>query len=137
MLSFLSRFTLSFLLAVLLFSPCLADTIPTTGALDAAQSTRLLDEHEHGAMPDLVFLDVRTPLEFRSGHIAGALNIPVSELGRRLNELPSGPVLIVCRSGRRAHNAYDILVKSGRSPEQLWFYVGYTDYSTGHPRFRN
>src|SRR5690349_8055238 len=33
-------------------------------------------------------LDVRTPEEFTSGHIPGAVNIPIDELRSRLAELP-------------------------------------------------
>ena len=35
-------------------------------------------------------LDVRTPGEFASGHVDGAINVPVSELESRLGEVPEG-----------------------------------------------
>ncbi|MBP9035369.1 MAG: rhodanese-like domain-containing protein, partial [Pseudomonadales bacterium] len=38
--------------------------------------------HEGGPAPQL--LDVRTVAEWEAGHIAGALNVPVLELGTRL-----------------------------------------------------
>jgi rhodanese-related sulfurtransferase/DNA-binding MarR family transcriptional regulator len=47
---------------------------------------------------DLVVLDVRPASEFRSGHIAGALSIPVDELERRVGELPRDrDVIAYCR----------------------------------------
>ncbi|MGJ3238558.1 MAG: rhodanese-like domain-containing protein [Anaerolineae bacterium] len=53
-----------------------------------------------------ILIDVRTRGEFASGHIAGALNIPVEEIASRLNEIPAGmPVVIYCRSGNRSATA--------------------------------
>jgi len=43
-------------------------------------------------------LDVRSEQEFAAGHLPGAINIPVNELRRRLNELPrSQQVVAYCR----------------------------------------
>ncbi|MFZ0887403.1 MAG: metalloregulator ArsR/SmtB family transcription factor [Candidatus Binataceae bacterium] len=43
-------------------------------------------------------LDVRPPEEFRSGHLPGAIGIPLNELRRRLKELPrSQQVVAYCR----------------------------------------
>jgi len=47
---------------------------------------------------DLVVLDVRPEAEFRSGHIAGARSVPISELRRSLRGLPKGDeVVAYCR----------------------------------------
>ncbi|HXX86882.1 MAG TPA: rhodanese-like domain-containing protein [Candidatus Acidoferrum sp.] len=40
-----------------------------------------------GAYPNLVILDVRTKSEYDSGHIYGALLIPVANLSARISEL--------------------------------------------------
>lgn len=64
-----------------------------------------------------VLLDVRTPAEFASGHIPGAINIAVEELPQRLAEVPKGqPVVVYCRSGNRSANALRILTGAGFSP---------------------
>jgi len=43
-------------------------------------------------------LDVRSPEEFASGHLPGAINIPLNELRRRLKELPlSQQIVAYCR----------------------------------------
>lgn len=62
-----------------------------------------------------VLLDVRTPSEFASEHIEGAMNIPVAEVESRLSELPDRkrPVVVYCRSGRRSAQAKEILERSG------------------------
>lgn len=43
-------------------------------------------------------LDVRPPDEFASGHLPGAVNIPLSDLGKRLKDLPRDhEVIAYCR----------------------------------------
>jgi glyoxylase-like metal-dependent hydrolase (beta-lactamase superfamily II)/rhodanese-related sulfurtransferase len=60
-------------------------------------------------------LDVRTPTEWASGHIDGAMNIPISELGSRMNEVPEGPLAVICGSGYRSAIAVSLLLRSGRN----------------------
>ena len=121
-----------FLAASLLASPCLAADLPASGRLDPAQATELYAAQKDG----LVILDVRTDAEFNAGHAEGALHIPVDQLPSRVQEVPAdNPVLIICRSGVRASNAFKILRKAGRPAEQLWFLSGYTDYANGVPTF--
>jgi phage shock protein E len=59
-------------------------------------------------------LDVRTPEEFASGHIHGAVNIPVDSLESRLSEVPTDQsVVVYCRSGNRSAQASQILAQAG------------------------
>lgn len=68
---------------------------------------------QFSAVPHLL-LDVRTGGEFQSGHLAGAANIPVEELSRRLAELPTDmPIVLYCRSGNRSAAAARILREAG------------------------
>jgi len=61
-----------------------------------------------------VLLDVRTPGEFRSGHIEGAVNIPVNELESRIAEIPADKeVVVYCRSGARSSTAKRIMESKG------------------------
>jgi 3-mercaptopyruvate sulfurtransferase SseA len=41
-----------------------------------------------------IFIDVRSKDSWETGHIPGALSIPLSELNNRLRELPPGKMLI-------------------------------------------
>lgn len=67
-----------------------------------------------GAHADHILIDVRTPEEFASGHIPGAVNISVDELAQRLNEIPQDkPVVLYCRSGNRSNQAAQILERAG------------------------
>jgi phage shock protein E len=59
-------------------------------------------------------VDVRSPEEFRGGAYPGAVNIPVQELGRRLNEIPrDARVVLYCASGARSGVAARILKQAG------------------------
>jgi rhodanese-related sulfurtransferase len=60
-------------------------------------------------------IDVRSPEEFASGHVPGAVNIPYEVIGRRLSEIgpTSTPVIVYCRSGRRSGIAADVLGGAG------------------------
>lgn len=62
-----------------------------------------------------LLLDVRSPEEFRGGHIEGAVNIPVDELESRLGELtpPQEPIVLYCRSGARSSRAAGMLKQRG------------------------
>jgi len=60
-------------------------------------------------------VDVRTPQEFASGHVPGAVNIPYEEIGKRTSEIgpPATAVVLYCRSGRRSAIAVESLEKAG------------------------
>lgn len=66
---------------------------------------------------DIVLIDVRTAEEFKDAHIEKALNIPLETLveGATLAEVPdlNTPILLYCRSGRRATVAGQMLVNAG------------------------
>ena len=54
-------------------------------------------------------LDVRRGSEFRSGHIDGAVNVPLHELLARVDEVPTGEVWVHCASGYRASIGASVL----------------------------
>ena len=59
-------------------------------------------------------VDVREPEEFATGHVPGAVNIPMGQVHRRLGELDrSRRQLVVCRSGNRSGAITDVLVARG------------------------
>jgi rhodanese-related sulfurtransferase len=61
-----------------------------------------------------VVIDVRESDEFSSGHIPGAVLIPLGELADRSDEIPTDvPVILVCRSGNRSSQAYHYLAQQG------------------------
>ncbi len=59
-------------------------------------------------------LDVRTPGEYASGHIPGAINIPLNEIRERAGELRRDQeVIATCRTGSRSCTAVSILRMQG------------------------
>lgn len=66
---------------------------------------------EQGAL----IVDVRTPGEFTSGHIKGAVNIPLDTIRLKTAELKKKNKVIItcCRSGNRSSMAKGILISAG------------------------
>jgi rhodanese-related sulfurtransferase len=77
---------------------------------------------ERLARGDVVLVDVRPEVEYRAGHIEGARSIPLSELERRLAELPADTeVVAYCRGPfcAYAHDAVRRLRAHGRNARRL------------------
>jgi rhodanese-related sulfurtransferase len=63
---------------------------------------------------DVVLVDVREPDEFAKGHMPHAINLPLSQLRERYDELPKDrDVWIVCGVGQRAYYATRLLAQHG------------------------
>jgi phage shock protein E len=61
-----------------------------------------------------VFIDVRTPEEFGRGNRAGSINIPLSEVNSRLDEIDRSKMIILCcASGSRSSLAARLLKRTG------------------------
>jgi phage shock protein E len=63
-----------------------------------------------------LLLDVRSGAEFGAGHLDGAKNIPVTDVGARIAELPadrSRPIVVYCASGMRSSMAKRKLKSAG------------------------
>ncbi len=59
-------------------------------------------------------IDVRSLAEFSSGNAPGSVNIPLNELGHRMNEISrETPVVVGCASGTRSGMAKLLLKKNG------------------------
>jgi hydroxyacylglutathione hydrolase len=68
---------------------------------------------------DLQIVDVRSPREWKNGHVPGARHIFLPELRKRVDELDrSNPTAVYCGSGYRASIATSILKPAGF--EKLW-----------------
>jgi len=55
-----------------------------------------------GDCAPLQALDVRSAAEFATGHVPGAVNIPMEQIESRMEDLPPGPLVLICESGKRA-----------------------------------
>jgi rhodanese-related sulfurtransferase len=56
-------------------------------------------------------IDVREPMEYAAGHIAGSLNVPLGRIAQA--DLPQGPLVLVCHSGNRSAQALAALQQQG------------------------
>lgn len=74
-------------------------------------NSALIKAMEKGA----VIIDVRTPNEFRQGHIQGSKNIPIHEIRSKIEMIRkwNKPVITVCLSGGRSATAKLVLASAG------------------------
>lgn len=86
---------------------------------DGYENASVAHTYEHWKMGEkspvpFMLLDVRTAEEYAEGHIAGAAWIPVTELAKRLGEVPHGKrVYVYCHSGVRSARASKLLAERG------------------------
>ena len=81
-------------------------------------------------------LDVRTPTEYASGHIPGAVNLPVDELRSRVKELPRDRTIAAyCQVGQRGYLATRILQQAGFQAANIG--GGYRTYQLWQPQMRH
>lgn len=63
-------------------------------------------------------VDVREKGEYEAGHLKGSVNIPLSELRERTDEIPKDrPVYLHCRSSQRSYKA--LMALQGRGYENV------------------
>jgi glyoxylase-like metal-dependent hydrolase (beta-lactamase superfamily II)/rhodanese-related sulfurtransferase len=62
-----------------------------------------------------VLIDVRQASEHATGHLPGAHLIELGSLPRHTDELPAGPVTVMCGHGERAATAASLLERAGRT----------------------
>ncbi|HEY7914537.1 MAG TPA: rhodanese-like domain-containing protein [Blastocatellia bacterium] len=75
---------------------------------------------------DLQILDVRRPAEYESGHVPGAVSLPLNRLDSDARELdPERPTAVVCASGYRSSAATSMLARRGF--KELFNVVGGTN----------
>ena len=70
---------------------------------------------DYQATPGAVLLDVRTPEEYRAGHIPGSRNVPLQALDKVTGVVKNQdtPVFVYCRSGARSSQAVSSLRRMG------------------------
>ena len=67
--------------------------------------------------------------EYAQGHVPGALLLPIQTLREHMGQVPAdGSVLLLCRTGRRAETAYDMIREAYPQKKNLWFLKGIPVY---------
>jgi rhodanese-related sulfurtransferase len=76
-------------------------------------------------------IDVREVDEFAAGHVPGAVNLPMSSIGERLDELPDEPFDVICQLGGRSARVVEALSARGHDATNVdggtsaWTEAGY------------
>ena len=101
------------LLAVVAFLPRLIGKLRRGPMIDIPEFRQRIDSEKN-----LLVLDVRTAEDFvgEQGHIEEAVNIPVEDLQKRLDEIGNyleQPVAIVCRTDKKSAKAALLLTEGG------------------------
>jgi uncharacterized membrane protein YdjX (TVP38/TMEM64 family)/rhodanese-related sulfurtransferase len=101
------------LLAIVAFLPRLTARLRRGPMMSVVQLKYKLDQQQ-----DVLVLDVRTAEDYlgEQGHIANSKNIPIEDLGSRLDEIADyveRPIAIVCRTDRRSAKAAQLLASKG------------------------
>jgi len=100
---------ISYLCILLCSTFAVAHTIPEI-------SQQQLQALTSAGKPAVVILDVRTPEEYHQGHVPGAINISHTQIIQHLSKLEpfkNQPIVVYCRSGKRAAIAEKILTAHG------------------------
>lgn len=94
-----------------------ADTVRRASRLTATELAGLVANRTDDAAATqngLVVLDVRNIGEREGGYLDGSLHIPLAELRRRIDEVPTGrPVVAYCAGGWRSSVAASLLRQNG------------------------
>ena len=87
----------------------------TMGLLEGLFGSRTNGAAAEAVQNGAVIVDVRSPQEFASGHVAGSKNVPLQVLDARAHELKkhSGNLVLCCASGNRSGMAVRALEKQG------------------------
>lgn len=89
---------------------CLADRPELTSTTERLSPLLAAERAAGGTL----IVDVRAPTERSAGAIPGSLSLPLSQLSRRLNELPRDrPLLVHCAGGYRSSIAASVLKAEG------------------------
>lgn len=94
---------------IMLTNVVVCDAAPTT-----ITQQDLLEKLDSGSAP--LIIDVRSPGEYRSGHVPQAINIPHKQLASRLGELLGSKdreIITYCERGPRAGFAETVLQQAG------------------------
>ena len=111
-------------LSLALISPlaaCISSPSSSTTAATPVQETKAITKVDPATAESLVkqgvtVLDVRTPEEYATGHIAGAVNVnwEGADFAAQVKQLdPATPVLVYCHSGNRSGQAVQVMEQEG------------------------
>ncbi len=107
----MGRSAIAVILGALVATATLGQDLDST-KVTSISAVELHKRRESGAAP--MVIDVRTPDEYASGHIPGAVNVPFDQVAQRIAEIdaPHG-VALYCMVGPRARKGESALLAMG------------------------
>lgn len=78
------------------------------------EAEKMINDDKHDK--DLIILDVREPKDFNNGHLLNAINIPIEDIDKRMDELrnyKSKDIIEYCNTGRKSAEVAEKLVEHG------------------------
>lgn len=85
-----------------------------SGGADSIRQITASDLAERIRAGDVAVVDVRAPTEYATGRVPGAVNIPVGQLGERVDTVPRDRLVVLqCQSGGRSAIAASVLTAHG------------------------
>jgi rhodanese-related sulfurtransferase len=102
------------ILWIVVFGVAASSASTDVRAISAREFKAMIDDNKNN--PDVVTLDIRTPKEYRQGHIQGAqlIDFYASDFEDQLKRLDRNRTyLIYCRSGNRSAKSLEIFAKLG------------------------
>jgi rhodanese-related sulfurtransferase len=78
---------------------------------NSAKQEKILELISRGG----IIIDVRSPQEFKMGHVPGSKNIPLQTISSKVKDLKklNKPLILCCASGNRSGQAVSILQSKG------------------------
>ena len=105
------RFAIAIVFGALVTTAASAED-PESTKVPSISAAELHAQRESEAAP--VVIDVRTPEEYASGHIPGAVNVPFDQVAQRISEIDaSHGVALYCMVGPRARKGESALLAAG------------------------
>ena len=95
---------------IMVLWPTLAKMFSGSREIGTLEATRLMNNG------NALVLDIRDTGEFSGGRIPKSKNIPLSEIGKRVDEISKfkdKPVIVTCRTNNRASSAARVLKQHG------------------------
>jgi rhodanese-related sulfurtransferase len=98
----------------ILFTLILILTVSVLTACQEIKQVSVEQTNEAVTKQNVQFIDVRTVEEYKSGHAAKAVSLPLDGLEKELAELDKNkPVYVICQTGRRSQKGAEVLKRAG------------------------
>ncbi len=107
----MGRFAIAIVVGAIVATAAFAED-PEPGTAPSISAAALHARRQLGTAP--IVIDVRTPEEYASGHIPGAVNVPFDQVAQRIAEVDgSHGVVLYCMVGPRARKGESALLAAG------------------------